>query len=93
MTNLGALLATRCDPPDLPAARTLWEKAANAGNIEAMYKLGSLLATRWDPPDLNAARSWLEKAAKAGHTGARELLKLLPPPSDPPDPSGGTASD
>jgi TPR repeat protein len=74
-------------------ADTFTHATAEAGNTDAMTKLGMLLAWRWDPPDLPAARSWLEKAAAAGHAMAREQLNLLPPPSDPPDPSGGTVSD
>jgi TPR repeat protein len=43
MNNLGNVLA-RSDPPDLAAARGLWERAAAAGDTGAMANLGDLLA-------------------------------------------------
>ena len=75
--NLGALLATRLNPPDLTGARTWWTKAAQAGHTDAQYNLGALLATRLNPPDLTGARTWWTKAAQAGHTDAQYNLGIL----------------
>lgn len=50
MNNLGNVLA-RSDPPDLAAARGLWERAAAAGDTGAMANLGDLLA-QLHPPEL-----------------------------------------
>jgi TPR repeat protein len=66
MFNLALLLANQLDPPDLAEARRWYEKAATAGNTEAMTNLGNLLANQLDPPDLAGARFWHEKAAGAG---------------------------
>ena len=57
--NLGNVLA-RSDPPDLAAARGLWERAAAAGDTGAMANLGDLLAQP-HPPEPATARAWLEK--------------------------------
>ena len=64
MYNLGVLLATLLDPPELDQARYWYEQAAAAGDTGAMYNLG-LLAERLDPPDLDQARHWYEQAAAA----------------------------
>ncbi|MDQ1305714.1 MAG: hypothetical protein QG671_1546, partial [Actinomycetota bacterium] len=74
MRELGILLATRWNPPELTKSREWLEKAAAAGDAEAMLKLGTLLADRWDPPDLEGARHWYERAAAAGN--ARAMLNL-----------------
>ena len=42
MYNLGVLLTDYWNPPDLPTARSLYEKAAESGNSDAMTALGSL---------------------------------------------------
>jgi TPR repeat protein len=76
MTALGFLLQFRTDPPDVPAARALYEKAARAGWVEAMTLLGNLLA-RAVPPDLQGARAWYEQAADAGHANAMFSLAEL----------------
>jgi TPR repeat protein len=75
MNNLGFLLAERLDPPDLAEARSWYERAAEAGNTDAMYNLGFLLATRLDPPQLDEARTWLTRAAQAGHSRAMSALE------------------
>jgi hypothetical protein len=62
MYNLGVLLATLLDPPELDEARYWYEQAA-AGHTDAMRNLGLLLATQLDPPDLDQARHWYEQAA------------------------------
>jgi TPR repeat protein len=91
--NLDANKATeRYDLPDMDGVRRKLEKrklekAATAGNTDAMYNLGLLLATQLNPPDIMAgARRWLEKAATAGHTEAmRNLAYLLSDHTNPPD--------
>lgn len=60
-------------------ARLLLQKAAEAGNAEAMYNLGVLYQTgrggTWDPTE---ARRWLQEAAEAGNAEAKEKLSQLP---------------
>ena len=70
MHNLGLLLASRVDPPELDQARGWFQKAAEAGHTGAMYNLGILLADHVDPPELDQARGWYQKAAEAGHPDA-----------------------
>ena len=77
MFNLGVLYAQLMDPPDLDAVRRWWERAADAGDSEAMFNLGVLYAQLMDPPDLDAARRWWEGAANAGHAGAMFNLGVL----------------
>lgn len=50
MTVPGNVLS-RSDPPDLAAARGLWERAAADGDTGAMANLGDLLA-QLHPPEL-----------------------------------------
>ena len=69
MINLGILLADPLDPPELAAARTWYQKAADAGDTDAMINLGNLLATNWTRPSCPGPHL-VEKAADAGHTGA-----------------------
>jgi O-antigen/teichoic acid export membrane protein len=84
--NLGRLLATRLDPPDLFEARAWYTRAAEAGYSDAQFNLGVLLATRLDPPDLAGARAWWTRAAEAGHRDAQFNLGVLPATRlDPPD--------
>lgn len=59
MRNLGILLATQLQPPDLRAAQDWYTKAAGLGNTDAMVSLGNLLSDILQPPDLQAARDWL----------------------------------
>ena len=77
VNHLGLLMATRWQPPDLPSARTWWEKAAEAGDPEAMNSLANLLATLWQPRDLSSALAWYLRAAQAGNTEAMNNLGLL----------------
>jgi len=56
-----------------------WERAAAAGNTEAMVNLGLLLRDR-DPA---AAQAWWERAAAAGNTDAMVNLGLLLRDRDP----------
>jgi TPR repeat protein len=84
--NLGTLLATRLNPPDLPGARTWWTKAAQAGHTDAQYNLGILLAYELEPPELAEARTWWTRAAEAGDVAAQyDLGRLLVDRLDPPD--------
>jgi TPR repeat protein len=84
--NLGRLLATRLDPPDLAEARTWYTLAAEAGHNDAQFNLGVLLATRLDLPDLVEARAWWTRAAGAGDVDAQfNLGLLLAMRMDPPD--------
>ena len=93
LVNLGVLLATRFDPPDLPAARAAFEQAAASGDAHAAYNLGKLLADQLDPPDLPGARAAYEQAAAAGHTSAAyNLGMLLATQLDPPDLPGARAA-
>jgi hypothetical protein len=86
MHNLGLLLATRLDPPDLDQARHWYEQAAAGGDTDAMHNLGYLLATRLDPPDLDQARHWWQLAAAAGQSNAMyDLGALLATQVDPPE--------
>ncbi len=77
MNHLGLLLGTQWQPPDLPTARTWWEKAAEAGHVEAMYNLANLLASLGERRLLSNARAWWEKAAEAGHPEAMCNLAVL----------------
>ena len=52
--------------PDLDAARSWYQRAAEAGHVNAMNCLGDLYARLTEPPDL---RRWYERAARPG-TGA-----------------------
>jgi TPR repeat protein len=51
MYNLGLLLATQLNPPDMAGARRWLEKAATAGHTEAMRNLAYLLSDHTNPPD------------------------------------------
>jgi TPR repeat protein len=62
MVSLGVMLMNS----DPEATRRWWEKAASAGNTNAMFNLGLLL----QDSDPEAARRWWEKAANAGHRDA-----------------------
>gem|GEM_PF-3545559 len=70
-------LETKIDPPDLDGARDWYQRAADAGNTDAMNNYGVLLATRLDPPDLAGARDWYQRAADAGNTDAMLSLGSL----------------
>ena len=69
MVNLGLLLRDH----DPAAAQAWWERAAAAGNTDAMVNLGLLLRDQ-DPA---AAQAWWERAAAAGNTDARDNLAAL----------------
>jgi hypothetical protein len=56
-----------------------WERAAAAGNTEAMVNLGLLLRDR----DPDSAQAWWERAAAAGNTEAMVNLGLLLRDRDP----------
>ena len=60
MFNLGELL----EDSDPAAARDWYERAAEAGDAEAMNSLGDLLKGS----DAAAARDWYERAAQVGDT-------------------------
>ena len=57
-------------PSGLDAERRRWERAADAGDSDAMFELGLLYANSMQPPDLDAARRWWERAADAGNSDA-----------------------
>ena len=61
-------------PPNQAQALIWYEKAANAGNAEAMFRLSERVEKNSD----TTAQAWLRKAAQAGHRGARERLDQLP---------------
>jgi TPR repeat protein len=48
------------DPPDLDAARGWYERAANAGHVDAMYSLG-MLHEASTPPVLDTVASIYER--------------------------------
>ena len=61
-------------PPAPAQALTWYLKAAEAGNVEAMFRLSE----REDKTGQIKAHVWLRKAAQAGHRGAEERLAQLP---------------
>ena len=63
MYALGYRYSNETDPPDHDAARGWYEKAADAGHVDAMYNLGYLYAKSIEPPNIEEARRWLERAA------------------------------
>ena len=85
-SNLGVLLATTVDPPELAEARRWYAQAAEAGDTWAQHNLGLLLAAMVDPPELAEARRWYAQAAEAGITQAQANLgQLLATMVDPPE--------
>jgi hypothetical protein len=75
MTNLGH---TYEDERDYKKAMDWYEKAAAAGNAEAMASIGYLYDTgygkSWGNPNYKKARDWYQKAAEAGSAGAMNNL-------------------
>ena len=60
-------------------ALPLLQKAANAGNTEAMYNLGYLYELgQGVAQDFGKAYEWYQKAANAGDTDAKKALENLP---------------
>ena len=84
MNELGCLFE-RANPPEAEIARRWFERAAEAGNPDAMVNLGAYYAEDVDPPDLDGARHWYEKAAGLGNAGAMYNLGVLCLRADPPD--------
>jgi TPR repeat protein len=74
MTKLGVLLVL-LDPPEVDAARQWFERAAEAGDAEAMIQLGVLRVTQVEPPDWTEAYSWFERAAEAGDARAIDAIR------------------
>jgi hypothetical protein len=86
MHNLGVVLSTWLDPPDLDEARRWYTTAAEAGHTGSMSNLGTLLSDRLDPPELVDARRWYTTAAEAGEpTAMNSLGVLLASQLDPPE--------
>ena len=56
----GYQYSNEANPPDLDAACSWFERAADAGHTDSMYQLGYLYAKSIDPPNIAAARHWLE---------------------------------
>jgi TPR repeat protein len=74
--RLGFLMATgKFGRPDFTAAKILFDKAANTGDVDATRALGQLYE-RGDgvPKDYAKAREYYEKAAAKGDSGAMRLL-------------------
>lgn len=69
--------ALEAPPRDLDAARRGYQRAADAGNRDAMCDLGFLYLEWMEPPDLDAARRWYERAADAGSSDAMVGLGAL----------------
>jgi TPR repeat protein len=75
-------------PPDLGQARHWYEKAAEAGEANAMVNLGLMLADHRDPADLDVeqARHWFHRVAEVGNTKAMVWLgSLLVQHVEPPE--------
>jgi len=55
------------------------EKAANAGNLAAMYYLGAIYADGEEgvKPDAKKAKAWYKKAAAEGYTPAQAALERM----------------
>ncbi len=65
-------------PQDYTQAATWIEKAADAGNSDAMYALGSMYANgEGIPQDYKQAATWFKKAAKAGNSDAMNNLGVM----------------
>jgi TPR repeat protein len=63
-------------PPDLDASQRSYERAADAGSADAMYRLGELHAHS-ALPNLDAARHWYDRAADAGVSAAMYSLGVV----------------
>jgi TPR repeat protein len=73
MANLALLLATLLHPPELAEAGIWWQRAAEAGNVEAMFNLGVL----FKDGDPGKAIMWWTRAAAAGHSEAKANLRMF----------------
>jgi len=63
---------------DYDMARQWYQKAANAGNTDAMYNLGLLYRDgQGVAQDYDKACEWFQKAADAGDADAKEALLRL----------------
>jgi len=85
----GYQYSNETDPPDLDAARGWYERAANAGHVDAMYSL--MLHEASTPPVLDAALHWYERAADAGHAAAMNRLGGPPRPLEAAEPRRSAA--
>ena len=66
------------DAKDFAKALSLLQKAADAGNADAMFNLGWTYENRWAiDQDLGKAREWYQKAADAGNANAMYYLGVL----------------
>jgi len=80
MLILGAL-ALKVET-DTEIAREWWERAANAGHDEAMYRLGELSQLRGKS---ELAQQWWERAAASGHVSAMYRLGVMTKTSGHPE--------
>ena len=80
MANLGWLyLNGKGVAPDYGRARALFEKAALAGNTNAMNNLGYTYEHALGvAQDYAQARVWYEKASAGGNSAAKASLERLP---------------
>jgi TPR repeat protein len=63
---------------DYDKAREWYQKAADAGNAEAMYYLGGLYEYgKGFAQDYDKAREWYQKAANGGNRDAKKALVRL----------------
>jgi uncharacterized protein len=63
---------------DYDKAREWYQKAADAGNTDAMYILGVLYEYGYGvAQDYDKAREWYQKAADAGNNDAKQALAHL----------------
>ena len=102
--TLGAMLAFESDKQDLPAAAMWFEKAARAGNVQAMSELVRLLETgRGVGRDMAKAEEWrklanvrgesqkLDRTWKMALAGQARWMKVAPEAAKAPDGEGTPA--
>ena len=69
------MLNGRGGPKDHAAALALFEKAAEAGHVGAMFAVGAMMGGGHEvPTDRVAAQTWFRAAAERGHPYAQMML-------------------
>ncbi|KRW62777.1 tetratricopeptide repeat protein [Pseudomonas sp. TTU2014-080ASC] len=70
--------ALNAGPEDFPAALEACEKAANSGDLQAVYELGELYYSgEHTERDLDKALHWFEQASLQGHAQAQYRLGMM----------------
>ncbi|MBR2620637.1 MAG: sel1 repeat family protein, partial [Firmicutes bacterium] len=54
-----------------------WERAAEAGHVNAMYMLGQMYGLGLSSMDFDQAIYWCQKAAEVGHSDARYMVEQM----------------